>query len=163
MRASGSGMKAQAVFEFIIASLLMFAIVIYTISYLSSAFAAHHEIATTADLESKAMRVSDMLTGDTDVGIFSLWPELDKGKMQGLNNSCDGNDGYFYTLDRLGLNETYPAMRYNRLYILASSKDGDIYIDCGRVPVEDAASGQITRFGYVPGDGKLANITVTVW
>ncbi|MFH0956715.1 MAG: hypothetical protein V1813_02535 [Candidatus Aenigmatarchaeota archaeon] len=156
-------MKAQAVFEFIIASLIMFSIVIYTISYLSSSFATHHDISKNADLQSKAMRVSDMLTGGNDAGIFSEWPNLDTAKMQQLNDSCAGNDGYFNTLDRLGLNESYPTIKYNRLQILASGEDGTVYIKCGRTPVEEAASGKVMRFGYVPDDGVLANITVTVW
>jgi hypothetical protein len=155
-------MKAQAVFEFIVAALILFSIVIYTIEYLSTSFAAHHDIAASSDLESKAMRVSGMLLGDTDVGIFSDWPTLSKYEMRMLNDSCDGS-GYFDVLDKFGLNQTYPVLKYNRLYIIAQSEDGDVYIKCGRVPVEGEASGRVVRFGYIEEDDEIANITVTVW
>lgn len=163
MRGVERKMKAQAVFEFIVASLIMFAIVIYTISYLSSSFAAHHGISTDANLQSKAMRVSDMLASDNDVGIFSEWPNLDTGKMQQLESDCSGSDGYFETLGRLGLNESYPVVKYSHFQIVVLGEDGTVYIRCGRTPVDEVASGYVMRFGYVRDDDVLANITVTIW
>lgn len=157
-------MKAQAVFEFVIASMILFSLVIYTISYLSSSFALHHDISKSADLEAKALRVSDMLAGDGGVGMFSAWPNLDTARMAGFNASCAGNDGYFLTVGRLGLNESSPISKFNRLHITVSGVNGKAYVNCGRTPVEGAASGYVTRFGFVPApDSQLATINVTVW
>jgi hypothetical protein len=168
-RGVGGMMKAQAVFEFIIASMILFSIIIYTISYLSSSFATHHGIANTADLEAKAMRISDILASDNQIGIFSSWPSLSVPRMTALDNTCKdaSNDGYFRTIGRFGLNESSPSSKYNRLQIMVVGTDGFVYVNCGRVPVGKVASGYVTRFGFVPGatpgSGQLAMINVTVW
>lgn len=161
-------MKAQAVFEFIIASMILFSIIIYTISYLSSSFAMHHGIAGSADLEANAMRVSDILAGGSGLGLFSSWPRLDTGKMAALDNLCrDPDDGYFDTIGRFGLNESSPTSKYSRLQIMVVGANGHVYVNCGRVPVESAASGYVTRFGFAPAaasqPSQLAVINVTVW
>lgn len=161
--------KGQAVFEFIIASMILFSIIIYTISYLSSSFATHHGIASTADLEAKALRVSDMLASDNSIGIFSAWPNLSLSKMAGLHSYCgdEPNDGYFRTIGRFGLNESSPSTKSNRLQIMVTGIDKTVYVNCGRTPVGKTPSGYVTRFGFVPGpapgSGQLALINVTVW
>jgi hypothetical protein len=170
MTGGGDGrMKAQAVFEFIIASMILFSIIIYTISYLSSSFAMHHGIAGTADLEAKAMRISDILASDNKIGIFSTWPNLSVSKMNILHTTCNDatGDGYFRTIGRFGLNESSPSSKYNRLQIMVVGADKYVYVNCGRVPVGKVASGYVTRFGFVPGaapgSGQLAQINVSVW
>lgn len=165
-RNASTGRKGQAVFEFVIASLLLFAIIVYTLNYISSNFGLHHSIYSSSRLEGVALRVSDFLVSDADNGFADAggWPRMSRNKMLQFEQDCNCQDcDYYDLLESLDLKDSEPYDRYTRINIQAENEDGTSYVSCGRTPPEDATQGTVTRFGYVPDDNRVVKITVIAW
>jgi hypothetical protein len=147
----------QAVFEFVIASLILFSVIFYTMNYVSSDFNVRHDSFISDRLEINVIRVSDMLMSTN--GIVDTWPYLNAGKMDTLNVSCY-ND-YTGTLDDFGLKEEIPYTRYTNMRINVS--DGlTTYIGCGFEPPERKESAEITRYGLLPGN-NVGEVRISLW
>ena len=161
---TGGAKKGQAVFEFVIAAFLLFAVIIYSLSYLSNSFDMHHTIFSSSRAEDVALRISDVLVGNENNGFVSEWPDMDIAKMQAFDNDCDTMD-YFDFLESLGLKDISPYDRYTRVYITATGVDsGTDYVSCiQRTPPDQGIQGTVTRFAYVPDAGEIVKIDVTVW
>jgi hypothetical protein len=155
--------KGQAVFEFVLAALILFSIVIYVITYLSNSFNLHHNAFESNRLEGNAMRIADYLLSDRVGGIAYEWPLLSKSLMASLNSTCNdtAGEGYFDVLERMNLIEEEPYVYYTHMKIMAVGKDGKIYIDCGRTPSEKAKNAVVTRYGVV--EDQITKINITVW
>ncbi len=165
----GNRMKGQAVFEFVIAALILFSIIMYVISYMSTSFDLHHELFKSNRLEASALRVSDIIISDPENGIVDSWPNMSVSRMNDFHDACnqkgmDGEDvGYFDLLEKFNLRDQTPYSRYTQLNIRVIGDYGDVYVDCGRTPFDEGTKGTVTRFGYVPERNQAARIVVTVW
>jgi len=151
----------QAVFEFVIASLIIFSVIFYTINYISMDFGMRHNHFMSDVLEDNAMRVSDILLSSHQDGIVTEWPRLSTAKMTGLNTTCSTD--YIATLQRLGLKEGLPYVRYIHMNITAQDNAGTTYINCGRTPPENVGKAVATRFGILPSTKRIVRIVVTLW
>ena len=162
-------MKGQLVFEFVIAALMLFSIIIYTINYLSINSNLYHERFLSNMLESKAVQVSEILLNDPVDGIVDEWPLLDTVKMSAFESSC--NSDYEETLRDFNLIDDFPYSELHHLSVVVNATDGQVYVDCGRTPppiqniwYQAASKATVTRYGYIPPPGdKLATIEVVVW
>lgn len=162
-------MKGQLVFEFVIAALMLFAIIIYTINYLTINSNLYHERFLSNMLESKAMQVSEILMNDPVNGIVDEWPLLDTAKMSAFNDSCD--DDYVSMLYNFSMIDDFPYTELHHMSVVVNGTDGQVYVDCGRTPptipviwYQAASKATVTRYGYVPPpEDKLATIEVVVW
>ena len=162
-------MKGQLVFEFVIAALMLFAIIIYTINYLSINSNLYHERFLSNILESKAMQVSEILMNDPNNGIIEQWPILDMVKMTSFENDCDTD--YVGMLQDFSMIDNEPYTELHHMSVVVNSSDGTLYLDCGRSPpsipiiwYRAASKAMVTRFGYLPPPvDKIATVEVIVW
>ena len=154
-----AGMKGQIVFEFVIASLILFSIVFYTIGYVSSSFDFYHFNYISDKMESSALRISGLLLNDPEIGIVGEWPMLSLSKMEDFDDDCSDYPGL---LEKLGLKEKSPYIRFRQMNITVTDTDGLNYISCGRTPRDDVGKATVTRFALAP-SGKIARIEISVW
>ncbi len=148
-------MKGQMVFEFVVASLILFSIIIYTISFLSNDFNMRRNSFISDRLESNALRVSNILLGSQENGLIGEWPRLDPNK---LIASC----GDYRSMQKsLGLKEEEPYVKYMNFNVTVEDSSG-VRRTCGRDPPESTGSGHVTRYALAPSD-EIAKIDVTVW
>jgi len=163
--------KGQMVFEFIIAAVLFFAVVIYTINYLNSAVTFYSSNFHSNVLHTKAMQVSELLLRNPGVwaagtpSVLGLasgsldWPALDSVKIQNLETYCEEN--YIELLDIIGF---YPK---NKVMIMINETGPDATInllDCRPttgVP-EDITLAHIKRFAVLEDKSSLS-VDVWVW
>jgi len=155
-------MKGQMVFEFVIAALILFTIVVYVINFLASAMGAYHSRFSGSFLESKAIQISEVLMNDPVEGLSYEWPQLDAEKMADFDAGCQDVDSYIALIGDFGLVENEPFEIYHHMSIMVNSTDGTSYVDCGRTPPEMMTRSVVTRFGVLP-SGGLATIQVMVW
>jgi len=153
-------MKGQMVFEFIIAALILFAIIIYVINYISYSTGVYHSDFITSHLESRATQVSEVLMSDPEKGIVTEWPLLSPARMSAFNATC--NQKYLELLDNFSLREQLPYPKTYHLSVLVSRSDGYMYVDCGRMPSQRVTMAKVTRFGLLP-SRDLAMVEVAVW
>ncbi len=124
-------MKGQIVIEFIVAVIVLIAVVFYIINSVNSSFFSFSRDSRTSFLESKALQISDALVGRGGVweqevpkqpGIGEEWPVLNTTKMGYLEQYC--SDDYAGLLGRLDLEG-------NRIRISAETVDGAGVLGCG--------------------------------
>jgi len=154
-------MKGQLVFEFVIAALILFTIVIYTINFLSSTVGNYHSRFLSSFLESKALLISEIVMNDPSGGIVSEWPLLSPERMTDLNDTCRNEEGYYQILQKLGLVEEKPYEIYHHMNILV--REGGIeYVNCGRLPPGNMSKAVVTRYGLLASN-EIAPVQITVW
>lgn len=159
-----NGRKGQAIFEFIIASLILFSVIFYTINFLSMDFNMRHERFLTDHLESNSIRVSGMLM-NPDTGIIDSWPALSQSKMNTLNTTCEMD--YIGTLDDFGLREELPYVRYIHIKLTVTDLGSNTYLDCGRSPPGGVETAEVTRFAFLPSPpyptDEIAIVALSLW
>ncbi len=155
-------MKGQMVFEFVIAALILFTIIIYVLNFLSSMMGVYHARFVGSSLESKAIQVSEVLMNDPVEGLSQEWPRLDGEKMSDFDAECQDADGYMALIKQFGLVENEPFEMYHHMNIMVNATDGTGYVNCGRTPPARMTRSVVTRFGILP-SGGLATVQVMVW
>jgi hypothetical protein len=153
-------MKGQMVFEFVIASLILFSIIFYTLSFLASDFGMRHGSFVSDRLESNAIRVSNILLGTHENGIVGDWPVLDQASIDAFGTKC--NDEYRPLQNSLGLREESPYVTYMHFNITVADKT-KTYLNCGREPPAGVGMGSVTRYALSPPPEEIVRIDVTVW
>jgi hypothetical protein len=166
------GLKGQAVFEFVIATLFFLAIIIYTINYLNSTVFLFSGEYRTNSLESRAWQVSEILVRSpgqwsglspnmvpSEMGLAEDWPLLSEDKIESLDNWCQANmDEMMLLLD------VDPRYHGIRLEVNKTLDVGEMTIlECGSPP-RGIQSAKVTRFGI--GDGvnrRLLKVRVWYW
>ncbi len=151
--------KGQLVFEFVIASLILFSVIFYTINFISSDFNLRHNRFLSDRLEGNAIRVSDILLSNNQNGLTSGWPLLDQDRIDEFMIQCGD---YIGTLKEMGLKEEAPYVRYIHMNVTVTDSSPQTYLSCGRSPPENAAKAVVTRFALSPGN-RIARIDVTLW
>lgn len=169
--------KGQMVFEFIIAAVLFFTIILYVINYLNVNVSAFSSGFYVDDLESKAVQISELLvhnkgkwTGVTPVvvGLAEEWPVLNSTKIQWLNNSCSDAAGYIDLLGKFDLVEKpylIEKPRYD-MKIHIKNETGALLLDCAspyrRDLPQNISVANMERFA-VSEYGSVLIIDVWVW
>jgi hypothetical protein len=157
--------KGQLVFEFLMAVLILFGIIIYTVNFLFANMNLYHSQFMSNFLESKALQISEVLMNDPTMGFVSAWPHLDTGKISDFDlNYCQSGDPdpyLFKLLPDYELFEPVPYFRYHHVRITVESPTSTL-LDCGRTPPGKVSKSRVTRFGYLP-SAEIANVTVIVW
>lgn len=157
------GMKGQAVFEFIIASLILFSVIIYTINVVSSDFNLRHNHFLSDRLEGNVIRVSDLLLSEHQYGLTGDWPRLDQSKLDAFEAFCNPPNDYTAVLEAFGLKEVAPYTRYTHMNVTVLDSDDVYVVNCGRTPPETVGKAVITRFAFYPSNDEIARIDVTLW
>lgn len=170
------GRKGQMIFEFVVAAVLFFGIVLYIMSYLSASMATFTEDFYVNSLHSKAMVASELMvrsqgnwSGSTpvSVGLAGTYPVLDSAKMSGLQSYCSAQSGYLDVLDRLNLMETPFSLagsgRHFNMYVEINETGGSPRMVCGRPPGGATFAG-VTRVALSDDSpGKALLLRLMVW
>ena len=110
-------MKGQMVFEFVIAAIILFTIIIYVINFLSSIMGVYHSRFSGSFLESKAIQISEVLMNDPVEGLSYEWPAFDGERMSDFDAECQDADGYMALIKQLGLVENEPFESQPSLFV----------------------------------------------
>jgi hypothetical protein len=143
-------MKGQAVFEFVVAAVIFFAIVFYMITFLDFNVLTYSEQSRLNNLEAKALEMSEYLV---HVELAREWPVLSYSSIDGLNQSC--NSDYTGVLDRFdtGGNEIK----------IQVSEGGLLLADCEEgMAVPDIQKAEVERFA-VSENSSIINVRVVIW
>ena len=163
------------VFEFVVAAIIFFAIVLYTINYLNSSVSAFSGDSYTNNLEMKAIQISEVLVHNRGlwdgsapkiVGLSREWPVLDSEKIQELNVFCNdptNPDNYAYLLENLGLKENrFGGTQTYRIKIVINERGNPAaLLDCGPTPPEKRRVA-VERFA-LSGGNKILSVNVWLW
>jgi hypothetical protein len=142
--------KGQAVFEFIVAAILFFAIIFYIITFLDSSISNYSAGSQANSLEAKAMEVSEYLV---HVNLTGGWPVISYDSINRLDDAC--NDDYTGMLDRFDAGNKRVKLQIN---------DGaNMLLDCERARmVPETQRAEVERFALSE-DNTILNIRVIVW
>jgi hypothetical protein len=158
-------MKGQFIFEFLIAGLIFFTVVVYTISYLNVNVSDFKNKFYYNRLQSKAIQISEVLVGGesplslVDGSGFSL------ARIQNFNNSyCRQAEDYTKLIDDLYLKErtSYGLSLENDVKIHLSSPNEIKLLDCpGIISRSGSPRAEIERVGVL--QGETIKLRVIVW
>ena len=170
-------MKGQMIFEFVIAAVLFFGIVFYSINLMNSEVNVYSGDYFMNELENKAIQVSELLvhnpgiwygdeaTADMDiVGLSNGWPIMNSTKTNLLEDYCFNNGYGAYLADNLDAELSTPyGGRKMKVYLRINeiNPDKELVYSCGYEP-EDVTFARVDRFGITE-DGDMINISVGVW
>ncbi len=148
-------MKGQAVFEFVVAAVLFFAIVFYMINFLNVSVSAYGLTSRLNDMESRAVGISDYLVR---VNLTKKWPVLSYDRIKHLNDVCNqGIDNYFKLAALFDVDTSRGGGMKIRI------NNGTDILDCSdEVPVKGLQRAEIKRFALSE-NNKILNISVMVW
>ena len=147
------------VFEFIVASLVFFAIIIYILNYINMAVFSYNNEYGISRMESHAMKISELLVKDKGlwngiipkrVGLAREWPVLDKTKINNLESYCSNPLNYKNLLGLLNL-----GGHVMKLHI--TNENNDVLLDCGPDFNETA---KVIRYGIDSETNSLLKIVV---
>jgi hypothetical protein len=156
-------MKGQLIFEFIVAGLIFFAIVLYSINFLNANMSDFREKFYQNKLQGKAFQVSEILIagesglGIADGGIFN------QSKIAVFNATFCGDSNYKALAEAFYMYETtnFGILPNNLRIDLSVPATGVVLLDCGpRIPRGNAKA-EIGRVGLY--QGNIAKLGVTVW
>lgn len=156
-------MKGQAVFEFIVAAVLFFALVFYVLNFMNMTVSGYSRDARLSQLESRALAVSDYLV---HVNLTKEWPVLSYEKMAQFDSTCNDEDKYVKMLEKYDMyTSSIPGTDIviaGRMKVRAGEK-GRKLIDCkqGTAPPE-VQRAEAERYALSE-NGSLVNISVVVW
>ena len=162
-------LKAQLVFEFIIAMVIFFGILIYALNYMGWTVAGYASDFSAENLESEATQIGELLVmnkgswsggAPITVGIAQEWPVLNSTKISWLNASCNNDYGNF--LRKLDMS---PKHRL-KIMIMETQASGAVSImaDCRLgVPISGNVTKAETRRYALSETGNILTVYVGVW
>lgn len=164
---SSKRLSGQMIFEFIVAAVIFFGIVLYIISYLSTSMGLFSADFYTSSLQSKAVQVSEALAKNPPpVGLAKAWPVLGDAEMEELGSLCLNVNDYQGLVRRLGLFEEYgETTRYYNLKVDISKAGGEPLVKCinpALAEVMAAQRGDVRRYALSEANEILV-MDVVVW
>lgn len=142
--------SGQAVFEFIIAAVLFFAIIFYIINYLDTSVNNYSAGSQFNLLEAKTAEISEYLVY---VNLTEEWPLLSYSAIADLEWSC--NDDYPGLLKRFDLGDKKVKLQIH--------EGPELLLDCERArAVPDMERAEIERFALSE-NNTILSIRVVVW
>jgi hypothetical protein len=142
--------SGQAVFEFIIAAVLFFAVIFYIINYLDTSVTNYSAGSQFNLLEAKTAEISEYLVY---VNLTEEWPLLSYTNIADLDWAC--NDDYSGLLKRFDLGE--------RKFKLQVNEGPKLLLDCERTRVvPDKERAEIERFALSE-NNTILSVRVVVW
>ncbi len=155
--------KGQLVFEFLIAAVFFFYIVLYVLNYLNTAAVVFANDFYVNSLEFKALHTSELMLHNKGVwdggspyvlGLAEEWPVLNSTSIQYLDAYCGSS--YVSLVGMLGINQSLG----HGIRIEANDTSGSI-LDCGQLP-EGLVNVRIDRLALSE-TGDVIRFSVLVW
>ncbi|MEE9323326.1 MAG: hypothetical protein V3U72_02150 [Candidatus Aenigmarchaeota archaeon] len=155
-------MKGQFIFEFLIAGLIFFTIVLYTISYLNMNVSDFRGKFYQSRLQSKAVQISKVLmSGESPLGLVDD-SEFSQVKIQNFNNTyCTLGEKYKNLVDYLYLYEKTVHGFFPNDIKIHLSKPGETLLDCGPMIPMGITKGDVGRVGIF--EGETVKLNIVVW
>ncbi len=159
-------MKGQFVFEFLIAGLIFFVIVVYSINYLNVNVSDFKSKFYQNRLQSKAIQISEVLMKGSSSLSLAEDSEFNLSKIQEFNNTyCDPTDINTYknlVKDLYLYEKTSYGLFQNDVGIdLINSTSGETLLDCGLRLPRNTTRAEIGRLGIL--DEEIMKLRVVVW
>lgn len=155
-------MKGQLIFEFLIAGLIFFAVIIYTINYLNVSTSEFKEKFSQSRLQSKAVQIAEILM-DSESGL-SMADDLkfNLSKIQEFNNTyCPPQGNYTKLALDLYLYEKNEFGLFANNAKIELFKNDAIVLDCGPAIPRGLTKAEMVRVGLL--QGEIAKLRVVVW
>ena len=159
-------MRGQFVFEFLIAGLIFFTIVVYTISYLNVNVSDFKSKFYHNRLQSKAIQISEVLMGGGSYLSIADSSEFNLTKIQEFNITyCNLSEisTYQNLVNDLHLKEktVYGVFSDNIKIYLYLLSPIEILLDCGPMIPRNITKAEVGRVGVF--NGEMAKLEVVVW
>jgi len=154
-------MRGQFVFEFLVAGIIFFIMVVYAINYLNMNVSDFGGKFYRNRLYSKAIQVSQVLmSGKSSLSMGEGW-EFNASRIRVFNETYCTPYGYKNLTRDLYLYETNEYGIFPNDVKIVLSNATDIILDCGmRIP-RNITKAEVTRVGLL--EGETAKLTVIVW
>lgn len=162
-------MKGQLVFEFLVAVMVFFGIVLYSLNYLSWTVSGYSSGLSMENMESKASQIGEVLVmnegkwaGGNPVvmGLAKDWPVLNSTKISWLNSSCNNDYGRFS--DKLGMQPKHRV----KITISETQADGTVLVraECmwGQAVPGYVNKAEAKRYALSE-SGNVLTVYVLVW
>jgi hypothetical protein len=154
-------MKGQLVFEFLVAGMIFFGIVVYTINYMNVNVSDFRLKSYQNRLQSKAVQISEVMMGSgpmsvADGNVFNIT------KIDAFNETyCKNITGYQQLVRDLHLYEksSFGIMPGNVKIELSSQ--GSVLLECGLVTPRNVTRAEMGRLGLL--QGEMATLRLIVW
>jgi len=161
--------KGQTVFEFILAAIVLFSIIIYTLTFVGGEVSLFSDNFDSDRMESKIIQVSEsIINPHSKYSIVYEWPVFDRNKMIIFNNNCNGD--YVSLLNGLGLYKTDPLGGQHNIHLMVRAdvltQPITTVIECGRRPddlVERPRVFEIKRIGIDSQTGYPVELKIWLW
>jgi hypothetical protein len=154
-------MKGQFVFEFLIAGLIFFAIVVYTINYLNVNVSDFKGKFYQNRLQSKAIQISEVLVKGSSPLSLAEDSEFDLSRIQGFNSTYCTPGGYDSLIEDLYLYENTAYGRFSDNVKILLSSPSETLLDCGSIIPRNITKAEVGRYGTL--GGEMLNLRVVVW
>ncbi|NIO21509.1 MAG: hypothetical protein GTN76_12405 [Candidatus Aenigmarchaeota archaeon] len=157
-------MKGQFVFEFLIAGIIFFAIVLYAMNFLNANVSDFRGKFYMDKLQSKALQISEILGNDKSSISLVEGPSLfNISKIRNFNATyCNG--GYTQLRRDFDLIEkTEYGDRMHNINITLTSESGTYVLDCGYTIPAGTEKAEIERLGVLNENNELVKLRVIVW
>jgi hypothetical protein len=154
-------MKAQLIFEFLIAGIIFFGVVVYAINTMNTNVADFRSRSYIDRLNSKAIKISEILASNS--GLAPEWPVFDYEKINEFRGDC--NQNYHNLRKKFDLDDTttYGVVipHYFRVYINTTTEE----FYCGPDVPANVSKAEVIRKGivYDSNVGVYNFLTMTVW
>ena len=144
-------------FEFIVAAIVFFSLILYIMVFLNSTLSEYREEFYVNDLQSRVMKISDLLLHNKDVGISGGYPVINTALVDSLQQTCDNN--YPSLLRALDITDHRIRIQINK------SRSGDIILDCPSVISIPGSATKVgvTRFGVLNTTNEMVIINLLMW
>lgn len=158
-------MKGQFVFEFLIAGIIFFSIVLYAMNYLNVNVSDFRERFYMDKLQSKALQISDILGNDKSPLSVVESPFLfTTSRIDAFNTTyCDLGGYTRLRVDFELVEKTSYGERLHNVNIILVTADGTPLLQCGYTVPRGTERAEIERFGVLKENGELVKMKIVVW
>jgi hypothetical protein len=158
-------MKGQLVFEFVIAGIIFFSVVLYAMNYLNTNVSVFRERFYADRLQSKALQISDILGNENSpLGIVERPLVFDTERIENFNSTYCGYDGYGGLREDFELVEkTAYGERLHNVNIILATVTGTPLLQCGYTVPAGTEKAEVERFGILDENNELVRMKIVVW
>ena len=158
--------KGQFVFEFLIAGVIFFAVVLYAMNFLSANVSEFHGKFYMDKLQSKALQISCILLNEkSPMGVVESPHVFNMSKIDSFDDKyCGTTEGYKSLREVLDLTEkTDYGERVHNINITLEKASGVPLLSCGYTAPGGVKKAEMQRFGILNEDGSLVTLKMVVW
>lgn len=156
-------MKGQFVFEFLIAGVIFFTVVLYMMNFLNVNVSDFHAKFYMDKLQSKVLQISEILINEKSPLSLVESPHLfNISKIANFESYC--NDNYSLLRKDFDLVEkTDYGERFHNINITLVTESGNFILNCGNTIPAGTEKGEIERLGILNENNELLKLRVVVW